>query len=58
MEITYNRLAKVDNNEGYAAIMLCGEIGRDMYPTQLKKREFFFNEVSIVLLPIYRQSRS
>jgi hypothetical protein len=45
MEITYDRLAEVDNNEGYAALMLRDDIGRDMYPTQLKKREFFFNEV-------------
>lgn len=45
LETTYDRLAELDNNEGYASLMLRDDIGRDMYPTDLAKRAFLYNDV-------------
>eukprot|EP00956_Cyclotella_meneghiniana_P012988 scaffold18576_cov51-Cyclotella_meneghiniana.AAC.2 len=45
LETTYDRLAELDNNEGYAALLLRDDIGRDMYPTDLAKRAFLYNDV-------------
>ena len=45
LESAYDRLAELDNSEGYPALMLRDDIGREMYPTNLGKRVFLYNEV-------------
>ncbi|KAL7487568.1 hypothetical protein ACHAW6_013134 [Cyclotella cf. meneghiniana] len=58
LEQVYDRLAVCDNNEGYAALMLRDDIGRDMYPTKLAERAFLFNEVwPRVILEVHSDNR-
>jgi len=45
LDAAYDRLAQCDNNEGYAALMLRDDIGRDLYPTNQRERAFLYNNV-------------
>ncbi len=58
MEAAYDRLAQCDNNEGYAALMLRDDVGRDMYPTNLRERTFLYTDVwPRVILEVHSDNR-
>ena len=45
LDSAYDRLAELDNSDGYPVLMLRDDIGREMYPTNLGKRAFLYNDV-------------
>jgi hypothetical protein len=58
LEAAYDRLAQCDNNEGYAALMLRDDVGRDMYPTNLRERTFLYTDVwPRVILEVHSDNR-
>lgn len=45
LDAVYDRLAECDDNEGYASLMLRDDVGHDMYPTNVRERNFVYNDV-------------